>query len=351
MIVVIPSNRSINLDFLAPLIDHGARFIIIDDSEGRIKIEHPQFEVYNWSDRDRLLGSNSIAIPRRNGACRSLGFYLAWKTGGENEIVIALDDDCQIERNDFAHQVEKVLSTCNRVVASGSGRHWNIFDIFADVDTTQVFPRGFPYSQRIGYQPWVLDRMEESKSVFNLGLWRGAFDINAIDKFHLSQTVFPDVSLKSDSVLLDNSTLISVCAGSMQFYSSLVPAVYQWPMNIPIMQDWVLDRYGDIWSGFVLKILMDIRGDKMSVGGPLVHHSREAPYLNNVAAEHLGHLVNDEFLDFVQECGSRVKSSNYLDMMKQMHEELHRSSEKTSPVLRSFFSKLLPALGAWLALF
>jgi hypothetical protein len=101
MIVVIPSNRSINLDYLRPLIDSGARFVVVDDSPGSIRIDHPQFRVFNWGDRERLLGDRQLAIPRRNGACRDLGFVVAWKEADDDEIVVALDDDCVVQERDF----------------------------------------------------------------------------------------------------------------------------------------------------------------------------------------------------------------------------------------------------------
>ncbi|MGH8335480.1 MAG: hypothetical protein ACRETL_01345, partial [Gammaproteobacteria bacterium] len=121
MIIVIPSNRSINLDYFQPLIDVGARFIIVDDTEGSISVNHPQFSVYNWGDRRRLLGDNEIAIPRRNGACRDLGFVIAWKESGRDEIVVALDDDCEVYSNTFARDVEDSLSDRARPLANCEG--------------------------------------------------------------------------------------------------------------------------------------------------------------------------------------------------------------------------------------
>lgn len=42
--------------------------MIVDDSEGTIRIDHPQFEVYNWADRKKMLGPLEIGYPKRNGA-------------------------------------------------------------------------------------------------------------------------------------------------------------------------------------------------------------------------------------------------------------------------------------------
>ena len=85
MIVVIPSNRSVDLSYLGPLIDSGARFVIIDDSEGTIAIDHPQFRVLNWNDRRRILGDLDRHLPRRNGVCRTIGFIIAWRESDPGE--------------------------------------------------------------------------------------------------------------------------------------------------------------------------------------------------------------------------------------------------------------------------
>src|SRR5947207_2312017 len=128
MLIVIPSSRSLSFEHLKPLIDSGARFIVIDDSEGRLNIDHPQFSTYTWKDQNRMLGSDVIAIPRSNGACRDFGFYIAWRESDPGEIIIALDDDCKVEDIDFGRRVEAVLSDAPRPVAMGSGIHFDILD-------------------------------------------------------------------------------------------------------------------------------------------------------------------------------------------------------------------------------
>ena len=110
MIVVIPTSRAVSLEYLEPLIDFGARFIIVDDSEGKVRVDHPQFTVFTWQDQARMLGKDVIAIPRRNGACRDFGFFIAWRESADGEIVIALDDDCKVEEPDFGQSVQAVLS-------------------------------------------------------------------------------------------------------------------------------------------------------------------------------------------------------------------------------------------------
>lgn len=110
MIVVLPSSREINLRHLSPLVDIGARFIVIDDDEGSISINHPQFEVYNWGNHKEMLGKIDCAIRKRNGACRDFGFYLAYRSPNDNAMIVSRDDAFEVNRETFAAEVKQALS-------------------------------------------------------------------------------------------------------------------------------------------------------------------------------------------------------------------------------------------------
>ncbi len=349
MIVVIPTCRGVNLEYLAPLIDHGCRFIVVDDTEGSVKVNHRSFEVYAWPDRSRLLGDKAIAIPRGNGACRDLGFYIAWKEGEDDEIIVALDDDCVVESHKFVDQVLSSLDARERPVVSGLGRHFNIFDLYDDSAIRSQFPRGFPYAARIGYQPWAVHDVAHSDVLMHLGLWRGVLDINAVDRVSLQRHEFPDAALRCENVGVPPGALISLCAGNMHCRRSVIPALYQLPMNIEIMPGWKVNRFGDIWGGFILKSLMDRRGDCLSVGQPMVRHERVGPHGVNVREEHLAHLVNEEFIALLDRACEEIEPQGYLDMMTHLHEEFARLVPATSPILRIFLGALDRSLGAWIA--
>ncbi|HTL31293.1 MAG TPA: hypothetical protein VL282_18820 [Tepidisphaeraceae bacterium] len=346
MIVVLPSNRSINLNHLAPLIEYGARFVIVDDSEGTIRIDHPQFEVYNWGHRRKMLGALDIGYPRRNGASRDFGFYVAWKNSDPDEIIVALDDDCEVYHADFFAQVNDTLSSRQRPVATCDGMHLNILDLY-DGTSRQLFPRGFPYSARINYAGMQIRPAESRKVRFCLGLWQGFFDVNAIDKIKGPAFVHPGAKLIHPSVIIERDKLISVCSMNMQFRRELIPAVYQLPMHVEVMPNWVVDRYGDIWGGFILKALMDRNGDVMAAGEPMINHLKDGNYTRNIWQEHVCHLINDEFVDLLLEARSSLRPGSYLDMMNQLHETFSRHTEKSSAIFRPYLKHLCMAMAAW----
>ncbi len=346
MIVIIPSNRDIRLDYFQPLLDTGARFIVVDDSEGSLKIDHPQFRVVTWKDQERMLGTDQIAIPRRNGACRDFGFYVAWKESDDDEIIVALDDDCKVEYSDFGERVAAVLSDKQRPVAKGQGRHFNALDCYSNIES-DVYPRGFPYADRATYQPWELVEEPHPEVLFNLGLWRGIFDVNAIDKIKGPAYTYDDAKLKVPSAIAPEGSLISVCSMNMHFRRKVIPAAYNFLMHVPVMPGWVVDRYGDIWGGFLLKTLMDINGDAMSVGEPMIRHLKEGNYTRNIWQEHTCHLLNDEFLELLEQIREEVNPDTYVNIVSQATDVLDRGRESASELLRRYLDVQVPGLRAW----
>lgn len=347
MIVVIPTNREVNLDYLSPLIDAGARFIIVADCEESIPVHHPQFEVYSWQDRRRMLGKLDVGIPRRNGACRDFGFYVAWKNSDDDEIIIALDDDCMVYHSDFAEQVSRCLSNEPRPMVRTEGSHLNIIDLYNGAPD-HLFPRGFPYSARAGYERCQYGETVRRKVKFSLGLWKEVFDVNAIDKLNGPEYSHPDIELTHPSVALETGPLVSVCSMNMHFRRELVPAVYQVPMHVEVLPGWVIDRYGDIWGGFILKTLMDIRGDVMAVGEPMVRHLKEGNGQRNIWQEHICHLVNEEFLELLDRAKEIVQPGDYLEMMSTLNEGFRAATTSSSPLLRPYMEHLTQAIDFWL---
>src|SRR5262249_25079850 len=126
-----------------------------------------------------------------------------------------------------------------------------------------------------------------------------------------------------------------------------LPAVYQLPMHVEVMPDWVIDRYGDIWGGFVLKTLMDKRGHAMAIGEPMIRHLKAGDHHRNIWQEHVCHLVNDEFIDLVLNAADTIAPAGYVEMMASLHDNMRGLRRGCSPLLGASVDHLLPALRAW----
>lgn len=348
MIVVVPSNRHVSPDYLDPLLDRGHRIIVVDDSPGSVQRHHPDFEIYNWEDRKRILGDADAFFPRRNGACRDFGFYLAWRDADDDEIIVALDDDCEVTDRAFPDLVANALSPGERPTIKSAGRHANILDAYSDVPDN-LFPRGFPYEARVGYERWEAAPAEHGAPAFNLGLWTDAFDVNGIDKIMGPQWRHPDARLRNAQVSVPAGVLVSVCSMNMQFRNRLTPAAYQWPMHVPAMPGWVIDRYGDIWGGFALKLLMDRNGDQMTFGEPMIAHRKAGDMNRNIWQEHIAHYINAELIDLLVAASEDAPADGYLNGMAALGEGMRRRADRASPWLRAYLAHLTPCIDAWVA--
>jgi hypothetical protein len=240
------------------------------------------------------------------------------------------------------------LSRVPRPEARVDGRHFNVLDCYRDVPD-HLYPRGFPYSARSSYRRCRFEPNASGDVTFSLGLWRDVFDVNAIDKINGPAFAFPDAELHYESVLVPAGSLVSVCSMNMHFRRSVIPAVYQLPMHVEVMPHWVIDRYGDIWGGFILKVLMDKRGERMAVGGPMIRHVKDGNVQRNTWQEHLCHLVNDEFIDVLLESAACFGPATYREMMAALTEEFARRAADASPILKPYLVHLTAALRAWVA--
>ncbi len=347
MIVIIPTRREIRLEYLQPLIDAGARFVIVDDTPGTITLKHPSFKVYNWGEKKKVAGEHEKAFPPRNGACMSFGFYIAWRESDEDEMMLTLGDDCRIDYPDFARRMEAALSARERPMAKPNGRFVNSLDMFRD-NPDNLYSRGFPYTARLGHERPKLEGTYSGPVPFNLGLWRNIFDVNAIDKITGPSCCYPEAELRQESVILPRGSLLSVSSGNMQFRRRVLPVVYQLPMHIEVLPGWVVDRFGDIWGGFILKKLMDINKDYMSVGEPNIFHVYPGDVQTNIWKEHVGILVNEEFIRLLDEAAEDVRpAGSYVDMYDALNQAFARRLEQCSPLLKAYMVVLIEALTAW----
>jgi hypothetical protein len=133
----------------------------------------------------------------------------------------------------------------------------------------------------------------------------------------------------------------------MHFRREVLPAIYQLPMHVETLPGWVVDRYGDIWGGFILKTLMDVRGDALAAGGPIVSHLIDGNHLTNIWKEHICHQVNDEFVDILMQAKERIQPAGYVEMVSALNEEFRRVTQHCSPLLQPYLHHLCRCLGCW----
>ena len=347
MIIVIPSIREINLEYLNPLLGKGNEIIVVDDTdEERIKVNAPEVIVLHYSDKKRILGELQYCIPKKNGVCRDLGLLIAYHIAKDNETIVCLDDDCQVFEN-YQEKAENSLGTKELPELKTTQRFYNPLDLY-DLDV-EIFPRGFPYEERGKPKDYSYHNSIKKNIVFNLGLWEGVFDINAVDKLYLKQFSFDKVSLKYPQVSVCAGPLLSLCSMNMIMKKEVIPAIYQLPMNEPAVPDWQIDRYGDIWGGYICKRLIDIKGDALSVGEPLIYHHKDSSLEKNIRQEHYATIVNLRFCDLIDEACKGIKKDSYLSMYDQFVCNLDSLKKDCPESLKNYLLPTVEKMKAWVS--
>jgi hypothetical protein len=128
------------------------------------------------------------------------------------------------------------------------------------------------------------------------------------------------------------------------FDAELTPAYYFLP-DIWV-NGWQLSRHDDIWGGYVVKKLMDRRGDLFAFGHPVVQHTKQTRLERVVVLEQWMHLMSTGFYDIVDEACELVAPAGYTEMFANfVHEYCARVERCTLPV---HYVAVYRELGEWM---
>jgi len=131
------------------------------------------------------------------------------------------------------------------------------------------------------------------------------------------------------------------------FSADLTPAYFFLP-DLWI-DGWQLSRHDDIWGGYILKKLMDKRGDLFRYGRPVVEHTRQSNLQRVMVFEHYMHLMARDFYEVVDAAAARVAMADYTTMFATFTEEYFRAVERsTAPAhYRRAFAELGASMDRW----
>jgi hypothetical protein len=309
-------------------------FIVADDSDGKLA-PSPRRNVrfYDYAKQRAVMGEHYAAIPHKSSASRNFGHYLAYREGFK--VIIALDYDCRLQRG----WLEEHLSCLGAAVDAPALRaRW-----INTIEAPGFFARGFPYEYRGGdHAPEETRASGEIK--LNMGVWDQILDINGIDKLQCEPPLDPGLRGQTNHVALGN---LPICGMNTAFTADLVPAYFFMP-DVWV-NGWQMSRHDDIWGGYVVKKLMDVRGDLASFGRPVVNHMRQSNLNKVIVVEHYMHLMSTYFYEVVDDAAARVTPGPYADMFGQFVDEYcRRLDTSTAPAhYRQAFRELGHAMHLW----
>jgi len=272
-------------------------------------------------DIERELGCREWIIPRASGACRSFPMYLAWKAGCD--YIITLDDDCYPQPGEGERFLPGHLESFKR-------DRW--FRTIAGDD-----PRGVPY-----------ERLGELTVRVNHGLWSDVPDLDGPTSLvRMRET--RAVVLRSGHEVVPPGMAFPLCAMNVCYHRSILPAAYNLLMGLESVG---LDRFDDIWSGILVKRVLDYMGWYATTGEPFVRHLKKSNAFTNLRKEALGIHIHEHLWDYILDAplepGLTVTGA-----FKALARRLH-DFPKTLPALpcpTGYFARLSEAMVAWAELF
>lgn len=242
------------------------------------------------------VGLNPILIPYDSDNRRNVGYLMALASGVD--FVISIDDDnfCMEDEDFFAgHAI--VCNEAADLELTGSSTGWyNIIQLLELDRPGTTYPRGFPYFAR--HLSEELHQNTSSAAIhFNAGLWLKDPDVDG-----MSWLVQPGriESFKGRSVVLDSNTWTPVNTQNTALRSEAIAAYYFIRMRYPLLGGLLIDRYGDIFSGYFSQACMRHLGGALRVGSPVSDHLRNSHnYMSDAVGELACIVVLEDLLQWL----------------------------------------------------
>ena len=310
--------------------------IVVDDSDGKLSpAPRSNVRFYDYAAQREVMGTDYPAIPHKSAACRNFGHYLAYREGFD--VIVALDYDCRPRAGWLQAHLDALRDAVDAPALRGA---W-----INSVTAEGFYARGFPYEYRNPKAASTVEDTASGKVKLNMGLWDNVLDLNGIDKLQKQPPYDPGLHPGPNRIALGN---IPVCGMNTAFAAELTPAYFFLP-DVLVSGSWQLSRHDDIWGGYVLKKLMDLRGDLFAWGAPIVEHTRQSNLERTLVIEQWMHLMARGFFACADEAAARVRPGAYPEMFGAFVEEFLAAAGRSPEPLhyREVYGELGRAMLAW----
>lgn len=283
-------------------------------------------------------------LPWNSDVRRNIGYLYAARLGAD--IIISIDDDnFAIDDEPFigSHAIVNTKPV-DAMVHSANG--W--FNVCKLLDTNRhedIYPRGYPVS-KMRNDSWEYDALNDRTVVANSGLWTHAPDVDAMTNLVLLP-VSQGRALPTRHVILAPGQRCPLNSQNTSFARRALPAFFFWPQKF-MYNGMQVDRYGDIWMGFVMHRAAQAMGEAVSYGSPLVAHVRNSHnYLRDLQAEIGGMAMNENIAEWI--CGTSTDDCDtYSQACAEIMEQVCTAGATTYPECAPYFGRLRQQSDWWL---
>ena len=294
----------------------------------------------------KQFGQFAPLVPYNSDNRRNVGFLMALEWGCE--VLLSIDDDNYCIGETYG----TIAQVCggpvkSRAVYSSTG-WFNICELLEIEPNYPVYPRGFPYHKR--HKQSELTFKEETGTVrLNAGLWLQEPDLDA-----MTWLVAPvrATKFRGDSVFLGENVWSPINTQNTALHSDLIAAYYFVRMGYPLA-GLPIDRYGDIFSGFLVQACMKQMGDRIRVGTPVADHRRNSHnYMRDLAGELACIFVLEDLLEWLPSARLEGKtySETYLSLANAIDDQVEQFNGTIwTDATRGYFHQMSYCMRQWIA--
>jgi hypothetical protein len=292
----------------------------------------------------KKFGAFASLVPYNSDNRRNIGYLMALESG--DGIILSIDDD--------NYCIGETYETCRVVCADAvslpavnSSNGWFNFCEMLEIEPRcRFYPRGFPYHKR--HQEPALTYSEETGCVrMNVGLWLQEPDLDAAT--WLAAPVRA-TGFKGKSFLLGKNTWSPINTQNTALHRDLMVSYYFVRMGYPLA-GMPIDRFGDIFSGYLSQAAIRHMGHRIRVGTPVADHRRNShDYLRDLGGELACILALEPFTEWLHDLklqGSTY-SETYLSLADAIdHQIQHFSGPIWTDATRGYFHQMTYCMRRW----
>ena len=283
-------------------------------------------------------------IPYNSDNRRNVGYLMALEK--KCEVLISIDDDnFPLDGEDFIGAHSIIGQTLELPVVKTNSKWFNICDLMEKNPEQKIYARGYPYNKR-WQDSQIWEEKKEVNIMMNVGLWLNDPDVDSITRISRDIKTIKFIDKK---IALDIGIWSPINSQNTALHIDFLPAYYFVLMGEKL-DNLIIDRYGDIWSGFFVKKVMDSLGYYVSVGNPVVNHVRNKHNLFKDLKQELGCAIQtDLMVDFLESVDLEGKNASdvYADLADKLLDYTTKDA-KFSDDFRKYVQKLNNCQKIWL---
>jgi hypothetical protein len=285
-------------------------------------------------------------IPYDSDNRRNIGYLMALERG--LDFVISIDDDnfC-MPGQDFFQEHRVVCAGEQELLQRDSLSGWlNICESLQMEPPARVFPRGYPYAQR-QRTAVISDTACRGSVSINAGLWLLDPDLDALT--WLSGKIQAR-EFRGPSYVLGERTWSPINTQNTALRRDAIASYYFVKMGAAF-DGVIIDRYGDIFSGYFSQACAKHLGHRIRVGSPVAEHRRNShDYLRDARKEWGCIAVLEDLLTWLPE--AQLEGATYAETYLALSHLLEDFVEGATGFIwndgvRAYFHQMAFYMRAW----